>query len=66
MAVPSKPVFPAAGSRPDSLSIREYFAAVALQGILAGTWALTRQGIAADAAAKKAVEYADALIAQLK
>jgi hypothetical protein len=47
------------------MNVKEYFAAVALQGILAGTWAIS-QGIAPEAAAKKAVEYADALICELK
>jgi hypothetical protein len=62
--IPSKPVFPAAGS-PGSLDLREYFAAMALQGLLAGVSSLQAAPLPADAV-RKAIEYADALIAALE
>lgn len=45
------------------LTKREYFAAVALQGLVAGY--STKEGVVAEAAAQWAVELADALIKQL-
>lgn len=45
------------------LSKREYFAAIALQGILSNSELLNRSGH--GEAAKKAVDFADQLIAEL-
>lgn len=50
------------------LTKREYFAAMAMQALITGTWAcpLDAQGpIAPERNAKMAIEYADALINQL-
>jgi hypothetical protein len=61
MVAPDKPAFPLQGK--ESLNVKEYFAAAALQGILAGVLVSTQ--IKPDEAAKKAVEYADALLKAL-
>jgi hypothetical protein len=64
MVAPGKPVFPLQGK--ESLNVKEYFAAAALQGILAGPLSGGDQSpIKPDEAAKKAVEYADALLKAL-
>jgi carbon storage regulator len=45
--------------------LREFFAAHALQGILAGCWGHQQQGISPEHATKRALEYADAMLAEL-
>lgn len=56
--------FPYEYAQERGLTIREYFAAMALQGILAGV-DITTFGTATGAFSQSAVEYADAIIEAL-
>lgn len=59
------PVLPGAEAKP-GMTFREYLAAAALNGLLAGAWAHpAQQGIAPNVAAQKALEYADVLLSLL-
>jgi hypothetical protein len=59
---PDSPAFPQPASGEKGLSIRQYFAASALQGILGATNLVQAD---ADHLAKKAVDFADALMREL-
>jgi hypothetical protein len=61
MTAPGKPVFPLPGK--DAMNLKEYFAILALQGILSGPLAGSSQAPIQPAdAANRAVDFADALI----
>jgi hypothetical protein len=64
MNTPAKSVFPVPGK--DAMTVPEYFAAMALQGILAGPLSGGEKSpIRPNDAAKWAIEYADALLDEL-
>lgn len=56
------PAFPAEGKGKEGMTLRDYFAAMALQGLLAGR---PDAGIDGKYAVTEAVNYADLLLAEL-